>query len=138
MGSLTFSSAAGLTMVGADGVLTLGGDITQSGSGDVTNSTVAYDLGAAVRSFKGSGAGKVNFNGGSIAGSGGVKVDGGYYVFGAVSGTFPGLTGLTAQQCEAVHNANGNAYVRLVERAGKGDAEAKAALARLSGATAGR
>jgi hypothetical protein len=92
LGSLTFNSVAGTTLVGANGVLTLGGDLTQSGSGEITNSSVAYDLGAADRSFKGSGTGKVNFNNGSIANTAGVKVDGGYYVFGAVSGTFAGMT----------------------------------------------
>ena len=37
---------------------------------------------------------------------------------------------LTADQMHAVHNAQGNANVRLVELACKGDAEAKAALDR--------
>jgi hypothetical protein len=37
---------------------------------------------------------------------------------------------LTADQMHAVHNAQGNANVRLVELAGKGNAEAKAALDR--------
>jgi hypothetical protein len=36
--------------------------------------------------------------------------------------------GLTAHQFQAVHNANGNAYVRLVELADKGNADAKAVL----------
>ena len=36
--------------------------------------------------------------------------------------------GLTPQQFEAVHNANGNAYVRLVELANKGNQEAKETL----------
>ena len=37
---------------------------------------------------------------------------------------------LTADQMHAVHNAQGNANVRLAELAGKGNAEAKAALDR--------
>ena len=37
---------------------------------------------------------------------------------------------LTSDQMQAVHNAQGNANVRLVELAGKGNAEAKAALDR--------
>ena len=40
--------------------------------------------------------------------------------------------GLTPQQFEAVHNANGNAYVKLVELADKGDQNAKATLEALS------
>jgi hypothetical protein len=36
--------------------------------------------------------------------------------------------GLTADQFQAVHNANGNAYVKLVELADKGNADAKAVL----------
>lgn len=39
--------------------------------------------------------------------------------------------GLTAEQFEAVHNANGNAYVRLVEMADRGSAEARGVLDRL-------
>lgn len=41
------------------------------------------------------------------------------------------MPGLTADQFEAVHNANGNAYVRLVEMADRGSVEAKAVLDRL-------
>jgi hypothetical protein len=46
--------------------------------------------------------------------------------------------GLTAQQLEAVHNANGNAYVRLVEMAKKGSEDAEATLRMLSKSAAVR
>lgn len=46
--------------------------------------------------------------------------------------------GLTAQQLEAVHNANGNASVRLVEMANKGNQDAKATLEMLSKSAASR
>jgi hypothetical protein len=42
---------------------------------------------------------------------------------------------LTPAQFEAVHNANGNAYVRLVEMADKGSAEAAAVLDQLKKAS---
>jgi len=46
--------------------------------------------------------------------------------------------GLTAQQLEAVHNANGNAYVRLVEMDKKGNPDAKATLEMLNKAASAR
>lgn len=95
LGGLTFNSSAGAELVNPlvdPGLLTLGGDITQNGSGEITNTTMAYDLGAVDRSFKGTGTGKVNFNYGSIDSTAGISIDGGHYVFREVSGSFTGMT----------------------------------------------
>ena len=46
--------------------------------------------------------------------------------------------GLTAQQLVAVHNANGNAHVRLVEMDKKGNPDAKATLEMLNNAASAR
>ena len=46
--------------------------------------------------------------------------------------------GLTAHQSEAVHNANGNAYVQLVEMARKGNQDARATLEMLNKAASAR
>jgi hypothetical protein len=48
----------------------------------------------------------------------------------SVLGQLRKVRDLTSEQMQAVHNAQGNANVRLVELAAKGNAEAKAALDR--------
>jgi hypothetical protein len=93
LGALTYNSTAGAELLGSDGVLLLGGNLTQNGSGTITNTSVAYDLGGAARIFGGTGSGVVNFNFGSMVNSGaGITVNGGYYTFRGVSGSFDSLT----------------------------------------------
>lgn len=95
LGALTFNSTAGVELTDPQidpGLLRLGGDIAQSGSGDITNTAVAFDLGTVNRSFKGAGTGKVLFNGGSMASTAGISVDGAYYAFRSVSGSFTSMS----------------------------------------------